>query len=411
MDIFDRIKGDRGPLGRYSHVAEGYFIFPHLEGELSNRMQFQGKETIMWSVNNYLGLANHPDVRKADGEAAMKWGLAYPMGSRMMSGNTSLHDTLEEELAEFESKEAAVLVNFGYQGIMSAIDCLLTRRDVVVYDAGCHACIVDGVRMHSGNRFAYQHNDVASCEKMLEKATKIAEKNKGGVLVISEGVFGMRGEQGKLREIVALKDKYKFRLMVDDAHGFGTLGKTGAGAGEEQGIQDDIDVYFATFAKSMGSVGAFLAGDKDMVQYLKYNMRSQIFAKSLMMPVVESALLRLRMLKTMPELKDKLWSNVTKLQKGLREAGFDIGNTNSCVTPVYMKGSVEEAMRLVYDLRENHRVFCSIVVYPVVPKGVILLRLIPTSVHTDADIAETIEAFKAIQIKLNSDAYKKETVA
>ena len=411
MDIFDRIKGDRGPLGRYSDVAEGYFIFPHLEGELSNRMQFQGKETIMWSVNNYLGLANHPDVRKADGEAAVKWGLAYPMGSRMMSGNTSLHDALEKELADFESKEAAVLVNFGYQGIMSAIDCLLTRRDVVVYDAGCHACIVDGVRMHSGNRFAYQHNDVASCEKMLEKATKIAEKNKGGVLVISEGVFGMRGEQGKLREIVALKDKYKFRLMVDDAHGFGTLGKTGAGAGEEQGIQDDIDVYFATFAKSMGSVGAFLAGDKDMVQYLKYNMRSQIFAKSLMMPVVESALLRLRMLKSMPELKDKLWSNVTKLQSGLREAGFDIGNTNSCVTPVYMKGTVEEAMRLVYDLRENHRVFCSIVVYPVVPKGVILLRLIPTTVHTDQDIAETIEAFKAIQIKLDSDAYKKETVA
>lgn len=411
MDIFDRIKGDRGPLGRYSDVAEGYFIFPKLEGELSNRMQFQGKETIMWSVNNYLGLANHPDVRKADGEAAMKWGLAYPMGSRMMSGNTSLHDTLEKELAEFESKEAAVLVNFGYQGIMSAIDCLLSRRDVVVYDAGCHACIVDGVRMHSGKRFAFQHNDIASLESMLEKATKIAEENKGGVMVISEGVFGMRGDQGKLREIVALKDKYSFRLMVDDAHGFGTLGKTGAGAGEEQGVQDEIDVYFATFAKSMGSVGAFLAGDKDMVQYLKYNMRSQIFAKSLMMPVVESALLRLRMLKTMPELKEKLWSNVNKLQSGLKAAGFDIGNTNSCVTPVYMKGSVEEAMRLVYDLRENHRIFCSIVVYPVVPKGVILLRLIPTTVHTDQDIAETIEAFKAILSKLESNAYKSETVA
>jgi len=411
MDIFDRIKGDRGPLGRYSDVAEGYFIFPKLEGELSNRMQFQGKETIMWSVNNYLGLANHPDVRKADGEAAMKWGLAYPMGSRMMSGNTSLHDTLEKELAEFESKEAAVLVNFGYQGIMSAIDCLLSRRDVVVYDAGCHACIVDGVRMHAGKRFAFQHNDIASLESMLEKATKIAEENKGGVMVISEGVFGMRGDQGKLREIVALKDKYSFRLMVDDAHGFGTLGKKGAGAGEEQGVQDEIDVYFATFAKSMGSVGAFLAGDKDMVQYLKYNMRSQIFAKSLMMPVVESALLRLRMLKTMPELKEKLWSNVNKLQSGLKAAGFDIGNTNSCVTPVYMKGSVEEAMRLVYDLRENHRIFCSIVVYPVVPKGVILLRLIPTTVHTDQDIAETIEAFKAILSKLESNAYKSETVA
>ena len=411
MDIFERIKSDKGPLGRYSDVAEGYYIFPKLEGELSNRMMFQGKETIMWSVNNYLGLANHPDVRKADAEGAKNWGLAYPMGSRMMSGNTQLHDDLEKELADFENKEAAVLVNFGYQGIMSAIDCLLSRRDVVVYDAGCHACIVDGVRMHSGKRFVFQHNDIASCEKQLQAATKVAAETGGGILVISEGVFGMRGDQGKLREIVALKDKYSFRLMVDDAHGFGTLGKTGAGAGEEQGIQDEIDVYFATFAKSMGSVGAFLAGDKDMVQYLKYNMRSQIFAKSLMMPVVESALLRLKMLRTMPELKDKLWSNVNKLQSGLKEAGFDIGNTNSCVTPVYMKGSVEEAMRLVNDLRENHRVFCSIVVYPVVPKGVILLRLIPTSVHTDQDIEETITAFKAILIKLENNTYKEEVVA
>ncbi len=411
MDIFERIKGDRGPLGRYSDVAEGYYIFPKLEGELSNRMLFQGKETIMWSVNNYLGLANHPDVRKADGEAAARWGLAYPMGSRMMSGNTEMHDELEKELAEFEMKEAAVLVNFGYQGIMSAIDCLLSRRDVVVYDAGCHACIVDGVRMHSGKRFVFQHNDIASCEKQLQAATKVAEETGGGILVISEGVFGMRGDQGKLREIVALKSKYQFRLLVDDAHGFGVLGKTGAGAGEEQGIQDEIDVYFATFAKSMGSVGAFLAGDKDMVQYLKYNMRSQIFAKSLMMPVVESAMLRLKMLRTMPEFKDKLWYNVNKLQTGLKEAGFDIGNTNSCVTPVYMKGTVEEAMRLVHDLRENHRIFCSIVVYPVVPKGIILLRLIPTSVHTDKDIEETIEAFKAIQVKLDNNTYKAEVVA
>ncbi len=411
MDIFDRIKSDRGPLGRYSDVAEGYYIFPKLEGDLSNRMLFQGKECIMWSVNNYLGLANHPKVRKADADAAAKWGLAYPMGSRMMSGNTEMHDELEKELAAFEMKEDAVLVNFGYQGIMSAIDCLLSRRDVVVYDSGCHACIVDGVRMHSGKRFVFQHNDIDSCEKQLQSAVKVAEETGGGILVISEGVFGMRGDQGKLREIVALKEKYPFRLMVDDAHGFGTLGKTGAGAGEEQGVQDDIDVYFATFAKAMGSVGAFLAGDKDMVQYLKYNMRSQIFAKSLMMPLVESAKVRLDMLRSMPELKDNLWANVNKLQSGLRAAGFDIGNTNSCVTPVYMKGSVEEAMRLVHDLRENHRIFCSIVVYPVVPKGIILLRLIPTSVHTDRDIAETIEAFKAIQVKLESNAYKAEQVA
>jgi len=410
MDIFDRIRKDKGPLGKYADEHEGYYIFPKLEGELSNRMTFNNQECIVWSINNYLGLANHPEVRNVDAQSTKDWGLAYPMGSRMMSGNTETHDILERELADFEQKEAAVLVNFGYQGIMSAVDCLLTRRDVVVYDSGCHACIVDGVRMHSGKRFAFQHNDIDSLVKHLESAQKIVEQTGGGVLVISEGVFGMRGDQGKLREIVALKDQYKFRLMVDDAHGFGTLGDTGMGAGEEQGIQDDIDIYFATFAKSMGSLGAFLAGDKDLVQYLKYNMRSQIFAKSLPMPYVEGNLKRLRMLRTMPELKQKLWENVNKLQSGLKEAGFDIGNTNSCVTPVYMKGSVEEALRLIYDLRENHKIFCSIVVYPVIPKGMILLRLIPTTTHTFKDIDETVSAFKDVAIKLKNNAYK-ETVA
>lgn len=406
MDIFDRLKKDAGPLGKYAESAEGYFIFPQLKGELSNRMMFNDKEVIVWSINNYLGLGNHPDVRATDSQATEKWGLAYPMGSRMMSGDTSAHYELEKELAEFENKEAAVLVNFGYQGIMSAVDCLLSRHDVAVYDAGCHACIVDGLRMHAGKRFAYKHNDISSLQNHLEKAQKIVEQTGGGILVISEGVFGMRGDQGKLREIVALKEKYNFRLMVDDAHGFGTLGKTGMGAGEEQGVQDDIDIYFATFAKSFGSIGAFLAGDKFMVKYLKYNMRSQIFAKSLPMPYVEGNLKRLRMMRSMPELKDKLWANVEELQSGLRKAGFDIGDTNSCVTPVYMKGSVEEAMRLVYDLRENHKIFCSIVVYPVIPKGMILLRLIPTASHTFEDIADTIKAFSAVQVKLEANAYK-----
>jgi len=406
FDIFSRINKDKGPLGKYADVAEGYFIFPKLEGELSSRMKFKGKEVIVWSINNYLGLANHPDVRKADSESAAKWGLAYPMGSRMMSGNSELHDQLENELAAFEKKEAAVLVNFGYQGIMSAIDCLLTRHDVVVYDAGCHACIVDGVRMHAGKRFAFQHNDIDSLQKHLESASKIVAETKGGILVISEGVFGMRGDQGKLKEIIALKEKYNFRLLVDDAHGFGTLGETGMGAGEEQGIQDDIDIYFATFAKSLGSIGAFLAGDRDVIKFLKYNMRSQIFAKSLPMPYVEGSRVRLNMLKSMPELKEKLWANVEYLQSELKKAGFDIGNTNSCVTPVYMQGSVEEAMKLVYDLRETYRIFCSIVVYPVVPKGMILLRLIPSAAHTFKDIEETIEGFKEVAIKLKANAYK-----
>jgi glycine C-acetyltransferase len=410
MNILDRIAGEKGPLGRYAESTEGYYIFPKLEGELANRMQFNGQEVVMWSINNYLGLANHPIIRETDAQVAKDWGLGYPMGSRMMSGNTDAHDELEVKLADFVKKEAAVLVNFGYQGIMSAIDCLVTRRDVIVYDANCHACIIDGLRMHAGKRFAFQHNDMDSLRKHLESAKTLAEEQGGGVMVISEGVFGMQGDQGKLKEIAALKSEYNFLFMVDDAHGFGTLGETGAGAGEEQGVQDAIDVYFATFAKSMGSIGAFLAGTKDAMQFLKYNMRSQIFAKSMPMTQVLGNMKRLEMLKTMPELKAKLWENVNMLQSGLRDAGFDLGATNSCVTPVFLNGTVEEATHLVYDLRQNYKIFCSIVIYPVIPKGMILLRLIPTTMHNADDIKVTIAAFVSIKSKLESGAYKKEEI-
>ena len=406
-DLFDKIYKDKGPLGKWASHAEGYFVFPKIEGQISNRMKFQGKEVITWSINDYLGLANHPEVRKVDAEAAQSYGSAYPMGARMMSGHTSLHEQLQTELAEFVNKEAAYLLNFGYQGILSTIDALVSKDDIIVYDVDAHACIIDGVRLHMGKRFTYKHNDIDSLEKNLERATKMAEQTGGGILVISEGVFGMRGEQGRLKEIVELKNKFKFRLLVDDAHGFGTLGATGAGTGEEQGVQDDIDVYFATFAKSMASTGAFIAGDKEIIDYLKYNLRSQMFAKSLQMQLVVGALKRLDMLRTMPELKAKLWENVNALQSGLRENGFDIGTTQSCVTPVYLKGSIPEAMALVKDLRENYRIFCSIVVYPVIPKGLILLRLIPTASHTLEDVKELFEAFSAIRSRLENGTYKR----
>ena len=406
-DLFDRMRQDKGPLGKWADIAEGYFAFPKLEGPISNRMNFNGKEVITWSVNDYLGLANDPEVRRVDAEAAAKYGSAYPMGARLMSGHTDLHEKLQNQLAEFVNKEAAYVLNFGYQGILSTIDSLVSKNDVIVYDIDSHACIIDGVRLHLGKRFTYQHNDMASLEKNLNRATKIAEETNGGILVISEGVFGMRGEQGKLKEIVELKKKFKFRLLVDDAHGFGTLGKTGAGAGEEQGVQDDIDVYFATFAKSLASTGAFIASDKEIIDFLKYNMRSQVFAKSLQMQLVEGILKRLEMLRTRPEFKQKLWDNVNKLQSGLKERGFDIGTTQSCVTPVYLKGSVPEAMALVKDLRENYKIFCSIVVYPVIPKGLILLRLIPTASHNFDDIQETLEAFSSIRERLVTGVYKK----
>ncbi len=406
-DLFDRIQKNKGPLGKWASQAEGYYVFPKLEGPLANRMMFHGKEVINWSINDYLGLANHPEVRKVDAEAAIEYGAAYPMGARMMSGHTSIHEQLQDELAAFVHKEAAYLLNFGYQGMVSIIDALVTKNDVIVYDVDSHACIIDGVRLHMGKRFTYKHNDIESLEKNLERATKMAETTGGGILVITEGVFGMRGQQGKLKEIVALKDKYNFRLLVDDAHGFGTLGATGAGAGEEQGCQDGIDVYFSTFAKSMASIGAFVAADKDVIDYLKYNLRSQMFAKSLPMIFTIGALKRLELLRTQPELKAKLWENVNLLQNGLKDRGFNIGDTNTCVTPVYLEGSIPEAMVMVNDLRENYNIFLSIVVYPVIPKGIILLRMIPTATHTVEDINETLAAYEAIREKLENGTYKR----
>ena len=406
-DLFERIQNNKGPLGKWASQAEGYYVFPKLEGELGPRMMFHGKKILNWSINDYLGLANHPEVRKADEEAAKQYGAAYPMGARMMSGHTKYHEQLENELAAFVMKESAYLLNFGYQGMVSIIDALVTKNDIIVYDVDSHACIIDGVRLHMGKRFTYKHNDLESMEKNLQRATKMATETGGGILFITEGVFGMRGQQGKLKEIVALKEKYNFRLLVDDAHGFGTLGKTGAGAGEEQGCQDGIDVYFSTFAKSMANIGAFVAADKDIIDYLKYNLRSQMFAKALPMIQTIGSLKRLELLRNSSEIKDKLWVNVNALQNGLKERGFNIGDTNTCITPVYLEGSIPEAMVMVNDLRENYGIFLSIVVYPVIPKGIILLRMIPTASHTLEDIAETLAAFEAIREKLVNGTYAK----
>jgi glycine C-acetyltransferase len=405
VDLFEKLLKDRGPLGKHSKVAHGYFTFPKLEGELGPRMNFRGKEVLNWSLNNYLGLGNHPEVRKADAQGSADYGLAYPMGSRMMSGNSTLHEKLEADLASFTQKEDAILLNFGYQGIVSAIDALLDRKDVVVYDAESHACIIDGLRLHIGKRFVYPHNNIENLEKQLERATRLAEEQGGAVLVITEGVFGMSGNQGKLKEIVALKSKFKFRLLVDDAHGFGTMGKTGAGTGEEQGVQDGIDIYFSTFAKSMAGIGAFISSEEQVINYLRYNMRSQIFAKSLPMPLVIGMQKRLDILKAEPQHKDNLWEIVNALQKGLKDAGFNIGTTQSPVTPVILNGSETEAVRMIMDLRENYGIFCSIVIYPVVPKDIMMLRVIPTASHTMEDVQYTINTFKEISIKLKNGFY------
>ena len=411
MDIFEKIKLNRGPLGKHSKESHGYFTFPKLEGEIGNKMIFRGKEVLVWSLNNYLGLANHPEVRKADAQGAEDFGLAYPMGARMMSGNSNQHEKLEAELSSFMSKEDTILLNFGYQGMVSAIDSLVDRHDVIVYDSESHACILDGMRLHMGKRFVYQHNDIENLEKQLQRAVKLAAEKDGGVLVITEGVFGMAGDQGKLKEIVELKKKYQFRLFVDDAHGFGTMGATGAGTGEHQGCQDGIDVYFGTFAKSMALIGGFISSTENVIDYLRYNMRSQIFAKTLPMPLVIGALKRLELLKTKPELREKLWTVTHALQKGLKDAGFNIGKTNTNVTPVFLSGTLPEATNITFDLRENYGIFCSIVVYPVVPKDVIMLRLIPTAVHTIEDVNYTIETFKKIAVKLKNNEYASDKIA
>ncbi|MEQ8627994.1 aminotransferase class I/II-fold pyridoxal phosphate-dependent enzyme [Ekhidna sp.] len=408
MDLFEKLLSDKGALGQYSYLDQdlNYYFFPKLEGEIQPRMKFKGEEVLAWSLNNYLGLANHPEIRKADTEATEKWGLGYPMGARMMTGNSDYHDQLEQELADFVSKPTGMLLNYGYQGIMSVIDALVDRKDVVVYDAECHACIIDALRMHIGKRFVFPHNDIENCAKQLKRATKLAEEQGGGVLVITEGVFGMTGNTGKLADIVKLKEKFNFRLLVDDAHGFGTMGDTGAGTGEYYNCQDGIDIYFSTFAKSMASIGAFIAGPTEVVNHLRYKVRSQIFAKSLPMPLVIGGLKRLEMLRTMPELREKLWTIVNAIQNGFKERGFNIGTTNSPVTPVVMNGDVIEACNMVVDLRENYKIFCSMVVYPVIPKGMVILRIIPTAMHTLEDVEETLNAFEAVKQKLNSGVYK-----
>ena len=411
MDLFDKInKSMGGPLGQHQQWAHGYFSYPKLEGEIGPHMMFNGKEHLVWSLNNYLGLANHPEVREADAQAAADYGMAYPMGARMMSGNSIHHEELENKLAKFVGKEDAYLLNYGYQGMLSIIDTLVDRNDVIVYDAESHACIIDGLRMHMGKRYVYQHNDIASCEKQLERATRLTEQTGGGILLITEGVFGMSGAQGKLKEIAELKKKFTFRMLVDDAHGFGTMGKTGAGTHEAQDCIDDTDVYFGTFAKSMAGIGGFVAADKQIVDYLRYNMRSQIFAKALPMPMVLGLKKRFELLVSQPQLREKLWEISTALQKGLRERGFDLGVTNTMVTPVFLKGDLYEATALTRDLREQWGIFCSIVVYPVIPKGLIILRLIPTAAHSLEDVQRTLDAYTEMGEKLKAGYYKNEKV-
>jgi glycine C-acetyltransferase len=406
VDIFDKIdRRMQTDLGQYARVGHGYLSFPKLTGEIGPRMHFRDKEVLCWSLNNYLGLANHPIIRQTDQEAAAAYGFGSPMGSRMLTGNSDLHEQFEAESAIFVEKEDTILLNFGYQGVVSIIQTLTDRKDVIVYDQLAHACIIDGMGLSLAKRFVFAHNDLAQLEDRLEKAQRIVEQTGGGILVITEGVFGMAGDMGRIKDIAALKSRYNFRLMIDDAHGFGVLGRTGIGAAEHQGVQDQVDIYFTTFAKSMAMIGAFVSGDRKVMSYLRYNMRSQIYAKSMPMPLVVGALKRLELLRTMPELRQKLWTIVHAIQQGLKDRGFDIGITNSPVTPVFLYGTDIEAMHLVYDLRENHHVFVSGVTYPVIEKGKIMLRIIPTAAHTLEDVDYTLNAFSAVREKLDSRAY------
>lgn len=405
MDIFDKLRLTKGALGQFQKLGHGYFMFPKLEGEIGPRMKFRGKEVLTWSLNNYLGLANHPEIREIDTKAAQEYGLAYPMGARMMSGQTSKHEELEKLIAEFLGKSDTFVLNNGYQGMISLIETLVDRNDVIVYDAASHACIIDGIKLHEGKKYIYQHNNISSLQKQLVHAAQIVEKTEGGILVITEGVFGVDGDLGKLDEIVALKKQFNFRLLVDDAHGFGCMGLNGKGTGEHFNVQNDIDIYFATFSKAMAGFGAFVSCEEEICNYLRYNMRSQTFAKALPLPMVLGAIKRLELMKNNPEFRANLWNIVHHLQNGLREQGFDLGTTNSPVTPVFLPGSVSEASNVVMDLRENYNIFCSMVIYPDIPEGKILLRLIPTASHTFEDVDYTIKALIEVRKKLDDGKY------
>lgn len=411
VDIFDKIrKSTGGPIGQYRDRADGYFAFPKLEGELGPHMRFNGQEVLTWSLNNYLGLANHPEIRRVDAEAAAKWGMAYPMGSRMMTGQTALHEKLEQMLAKFEKKEAAFLFNFGYQGILSTIDSLVSRHDVIVYDAEAHACLLDGIRLHIGDKFKFRHNDIVDCEKVLARACSIADKNGGGVLLITEGVFGMTGALGILDQIVALKKKYSFRFMIDDAHGFGVMGPHGRGTSEHFNVMDGVDIYIGAYAKSMATIGGFVASEKDIITYLRYNMRSQMYAKALPMPIVEGCIKRLEIIDS-PEgdqLRAHLWEVTHRIQKGFRDLGYEIGPAEACVTPVHLYCGINQASNIAVDLRENYHIFCSIVCYPVIPPGMLIFRIIPTAAHSFEDVDRTLAAFKGIKERLAKGDYDKE---
>jgi len=409
-DIFQKIReSSGGPIGQYREKSDGYFAFPKLEGELGPHMKFNGEEVLCWSLNNYLGLANHPEIRKIDAEAAARWGMAYPMGSRMMTGQTALHEKFENQLATFEKKEAAFLFNFGYQGIFSTIDALVSRHDVIVYDAECHACLLDGIRLHIGEKYKFRHNNIDDCDRVLAKATQKATESGGGILLITEGVFGMTGALGILDKIVALKAKYDFRLMIDDAHGFGVMGPHGRGTSEHFGVMDGVDIYIGAYAKSMATIGGFVASEKDIITYLRYNMRSQMYAKSLPMAIVEGCIKRLEIIDS-PEgdkLRSQLWTVTRTLQQGFRDAGYEIGPAEACVTPVHLKCGIDQATNIAVDLRENYHIFCSIVTYPVIPAGMLIFRIIPTAAHTMDDVLRTLAAFRDIKLRLDRGEYDK----
>lgn len=409
MDLFDKLQDRPGPLGEFTSDGYGYYTFPKLEGPLGPVMKFNGKDVVVWSINDYLGVGGKKEVLEYDAKVTKKYGLSAPMGARLMTGNSTKHEELEKELADFAHKPSALLLNYGYQGIMSVIHALVDRNDFLIYDELSHACIVDGKQLAMADKSVFKHNDIKSFEKQLKRAHR-RSKSDSSVLVVTEGAFGMTGDLGILKEMIALKEKYPFRLLVDDAHGLGTMGEDGSGTGTHLGCQEGIDIYFGTFAKAFALIGAFVATDERVVEFLKANVRSQIFAKSVPMPIVESARKRLELIRKHPEWREQLWKNTRKLRQGLKDIGYHVMPAECPVTPVLTQGSTDLCQLIMRKLREEHGVFVSGVTYPVVPKGTVLIRLIPTAAHTDEHIQKTLEGFEAIKdVVLGSGKQEKMT--
>lgn len=395
MLLLEKLEKKGSVLQKYINYR-GRLHHLELKGKVSNRMIFDNKEYIIWCLNDYLGLMHHPESIEAAAQATTQYGPSYPHSVRLTIGHSSAHDYLEQQLNTLMGYEDSMLVNLGYQGFMSIIDALTDRHDTIIYDQKCHACLIDGVRLHNGRKFAFKHNDINHLETQLQRARKTHNSKEGMIIVVVDGLYSMHGELAKLDEIVRLKKLYNFALFVDDSHAFGVFGKHGKGSPEHYGIEKEVDVYVSTFTKSFGNLGGFVSAKKPIIDFLRFATRSQIFSRSMPLPMVLSVSKNIEIFQREPERRERLWKNTNQFQEGLREMAINIGPSESPIVPIHINGNHQEGLKVFFDLREMG-IFSYIVAYPVVEKNTCLIRMVCTHNHTTIDIEQTLHAFKELK--------------